>query len=118
MKSRSSSANPHEIAIPTSWQCESPSPCIRIELSCGDIHLFSYQHFITAALTRADSGVETVRIAFSSHDVEIEGRGLRNLLADLQDFGVKWMRVAPSRYHELARETGGVIVAIRVAATT
>jgi hypothetical protein len=57
---------------------------------------------------------ETLRLAFSSHDVEITGRNLRPLLLALQDFAVKWVRAIPDRYRSLAANKNGVITSIRI----
>jgi hypothetical protein len=49
------------------------------------------QHLINASLIDKE-GVETLRLAFSSHDVEIAGHNLRSLFLALEDFAVKWVR--------------------------
>jgi hypothetical protein len=116
MKTRSSTTEPHIAAVPACWQREAPSPCLRVELPSGETHLFSYQHFVTASLKRGETGAETVRITFSSHELEVEGRGLRELLLELQDFGVKWIRSTPGRYHELPTGTVGLITSVRLTA--
>jgi hypothetical protein len=64
------------------------------------LHLFPYQHLVTASLGQHDES-ETLRLTFSLHDVEIQGRNLRALLLALQDFAVKWIRAMPERYHAL-----------------
>jgi len=90
-------------ATPACWQREAPCPCLRIETSPRESHLFPYQHLVTASLSQSDEA-ETLRLTFSLHDVEIEGRNLRALLLAIQEFAVKWVRVMPERYHQL--ETG------------
>ena len=77
------------------------------------MHLFPYQHFVTASLTHRDE-TDRLRIAFSSHDVELAGHNLRALLIALQDFAVKWMRPIPQRYQRLDANRDGVITSIRV----
>jgi hypothetical protein len=86
---------------------------MRIETSSRDSHLFPYQHFVTASLSQSDQA-ETLRLTFSLHDVEIEGRNLRGLLLAIQDFAVKWIRAIPERYHRLALDNDGIISRIRV----
>lgn len=115
MRTRAAAANDPP-AAPVCWQREAPSACLRVELPSGDIHLFSYQHFITAALTRTNAETETLRLCFSGHDVEVAGRGLRELLLELQDFAVKWVRTAPERYRGLTVKSSGTISAIRISA--
>ena len=100
-------------AAPTSWQRETACACLRIESSPAEIHLFPYQHFVSATLAHADDA-EMLRLAFSSHDVEISGRNLRALLLALQDFAVKWMRVVPERYQRLDGGEDGTISKIMI----
>jgi hypothetical protein len=116
MRHRSNTSESSTPAAPACWQREAPSACLRVELQNGEIHLFAYQHFITALLNRDGQGTETARVTFSTHVLEIQGRGLRELLLNLQDFAVKWLRAAPGRYHALPESADGVITAIRVVA--
>ncbi len=100
-------------SAPTSWQREAPCACVRIETSPQATHLFPYQHLVSAFLS-GGNGTETLRLSFSSHDVEIAGRNLRPLLLALQDFAVKWLRAVPQRYEQLAAGEDGVITSIKV----
>ena len=117
MRNRSTITESSTAAAPTCWQREAPTGCLRVELQNGETHLFSYQHFVTASFKRDDVGTETARVSFSSHELEIEGRGLRELLLCLQDFAVKWVRTAPERYHVLPGSADGVVTAIRIVPT-
>ena len=98
----------------TCWQREAPSACLRIEVSGRETYLFPYQHLVSASLSLGDNEAETLRLAFSSHDVEITGRNLRGLLSALQDFAVKWLRAVPPKYHPLESGDDGVISRIKV----
>ena len=98
---------------PACWQREAPCPCLRIETSPNESHVFPYQHLVTASLTSAEQ-IETLRLLFSSHDVELQGRNLRTLLLALQDFAVKWLRTMPERYEGLETGDGGVITGIQI----
>jgi hypothetical protein len=100
-------------ATPACWQREAPCPCLRIEVSPNESHVFPYQHLVTASLTSAEQS-ETLRLLFSSHDVELQGRNLRTLLLAVQDFAVKWVRVMPERYHLLEAGENCVISRIRI----
>lgn len=86
---------------------------MRIESSGSEAHLFPYQHFVTASLHH-HNGAETLRLTFSTHDVEVDGRNLRHLLLALQEFAVKWMRPIPPRYQLLDDGEDGVISSIRI----
>ena len=100
-------------AAPTSWQREAACACLRIETSPAEIHLFPYQHFVSATLAHAEDA-EMLRLAFSSHDVEISGHNLRALVLALQDFAVKWMRAVPERYQRLDGSEDGTISRITI----
>ena len=95
------------------WQREAPSPCLRVETRANEMRFFPYQHLVNASLTNSER-VETLRLAFSSHDVEIAGHNLRSLFLALQDFTVKWVRSMPERYHILAATNDGLITDIRI----
>jgi hypothetical protein len=103
-------------ATPACWQREAPCPCLRVETSPNESHVFPYQHLVTASLT-SDEQTETLRLLFSSHDVELQGRNLRTLLLALQDFAVKWIRAMPKRYEGLETGDSGVITGIKVEET-
>ena len=101
------------LSTQTCWQREATCACLRIEMSSREAHLFPYHHLVTASLSESDE-TETLRLAFSLHDVEIEGRNLRSLLLAIQDFAVKWVRVMPERYRQLAAGENGVVARIRI----
>jgi hypothetical protein len=85
---------------PAYWQREAHSACLRVETSDGDSHLFPYGQLVTASLARAGDS-ETTRITFATHDLEITGPHLCELLQALEDFAVKWVRAFPRRYQAL-----------------
>jgi hypothetical protein len=97
----------------TCWQREAPCACLRIETSDRAAQLFPYQHLVTASLECGDE-TEILRLAFSTHDVEITGHNLRALLLAMQDFAVKWLRAVPQRYEALGNSDEGVITRIRI----
>jgi hypothetical protein len=100
-------------ATPACWQREAPCPCLRIETSPRESHIFPYQHLVTASLNHGEEA-ETLHLTFSLHDVEIQGRNLRALLLALQDFAVKWIRAMPERYHLLESGENGLVSSIRI----
>src|SRR5512132_3480831 len=100
-------------ATPACWQREAPCACLRIETSPNESHVFPYQHLVTASLISAEQ-TETLRLSFSSHDVELQGRNLRTLLLALQDFAVKWLRTMPERYEGLETGDNAVITGIQI----
>jgi hypothetical protein len=100
-------------ATPACWQREASCPCLRVETRANEMRLFPYQHLVNASLIDSE-GVETLRLAFSSHDVEIAGHNLRSLFLALQEFAVKWVRTMPERYEGLETGDGGVITGIQI----
>jgi len=82
-----------------------------VEISGTEAHIFPYQQLVTASLVHAHAE-DVLRLAFSSHDIEITGRNLRELLVGLQDFGVKLLRIMPERYQSAT--TTGFISSIRI----
>jgi hypothetical protein len=115
MRHRSETNKPINPAAPICWHREPSSACLRIEPPGGELHVFPYQHFVTALLTRSEDG-ETLRLSFSSHQVEITGRNLRDLLLALQDFAVKWVRNAPERFAMLAESEASMVTRIHITA--
>jgi hypothetical protein len=103
-------------ATPICWQREAASPCLRVELLSGEIHIFPYSHFVSAHFARS-ANADSLRLNFSTHEVCIGGHELRDLLLGIQDFAIKWLRAVPERYADVAPTTEGVITAIRVAET-
>lgn len=115
MRHRSEANKPNSPAAPICWHREAASACLRIEPPSGELHVFPYQHFVTAALARSEDG-ETLSVSFSNHEVEITGRNLRDLLLALQDFSVKWVRTTPERFAMLAGGELSLVTGIRITA--
>jgi len=113
MKHRSETDKPTAPPVPTCWQREAPSVCLRLEPAGGELHIFPFQHLVTASLVRSDEG-ETLRLVLSNHEIEIAGRNLRELLVALQDFAVKWVRTAPEKYQMLAAGDAAMVSSIRI----
>jgi hypothetical protein len=85
-----------------------------VEISATETHLFPYQQMVTASLIH-ENAHDVVRLAFSSHDIEITGRNLRELLVALQEFAVKWLRTIPDRYQAVTNPNSSLISYIRIA---
>ena len=115
MKNRTTTAtDTPTVTAPICWQREAPSACLRIELLDGEIHLFPYAHLITASFMRTTEDAETLHLTFSTHEVQIEGHILRDLVLGIQDFAIKWLRSVPERYHAVVPIREGAITSIRV----
>ena len=100
---------------PTCWKREVPCPCLRVEPTGSEAHLFPYQQLLTASLNHA-KGADTLRLVFASHEVELAGHNLRDLLDALQEFAVKWVRTVPERYRLATGGDGGFVTGIRITA--
>jgi hypothetical protein len=107
--------NATEPNTPICWQRESTCPCLRIELPNGELHIFPYNHLVSAQLTGISPETETLILTFSTHEIQIEGRSLRDLVLGIQDFAIKWLRPMPEKYGAIAPIREGVITGIRVA---
>ena len=83
---------------------------------------FAKRRFLCAAIqplrARAfdrDEAGESLRIAFTTHEVRISGRHLRELGIALQKLAVEWVREVPPRYAALAEKGRAFIERIEVA---
>lgn len=118
MKHRASSLETKSGNAPASWEREPHSPCLRIETESGDLHVFPYHHLLTASLTQASNADCTLLVSFSTHDVELKGCGLRDLLLGIQEFAIKWVRPVPERYRGIASSQCGFVYSIRIVASS
>jgi hypothetical protein len=116
MRHRSETDKRTETIAPTCWHRESSCTCLRVEISATESHLFPYQQFITASLAR-ENATDVLRLAFPSHDIEITGRNLRELLVALQEFTVKWVRIVPERYQSVMSNEPLIVSSIRITVT-
>ena len=117
MRNRTSTTTePLAVAAPICWQREASSACLRVELLNSEIHLFPYTHLVSAHLVCAAGDKETLHVTFSTHEVQVEGHNLRDLVLGIQDFAIKWLRAAPEKYRSVV-SGDGVISGIRITAS-
>lgn len=64
-------------------------------------------------LTR-DAAAETLKLVFSTHEVNVAGRKLRELSIALQKLSVDWIKEIPARYAQLAERDSAFIETITV----
>ena len=81
------------------------------------MYLFPYHHLLTASLTQASNGDCTLMVSFSTHDVELKGCGLRELLFGVQEFAIKWVRPVPERYRGISTGQSGFVSSVRIVAS-
>jgi len=87
---------------------------LRVDLQSGAFFVLPYSHFAFAHFQR-EGDSETLRVTFSSHEVRVNGRNLRELGLALQKLGVDWIREAPARYAGLAARGCTFIERIEIA---
>ena len=112
MKNRDSKRN--ETAPPACWLREAQAACLLLELPSGKKHILAYAHFVAASLERGEKVSETLRITFTGFDIEIDGHRMTELLLNLQDLAVKWVRTVPAHYLSWAGDNSAVVTDIRV----
>jgi hypothetical protein len=85
-----------------------------VEISGSEAHIFPYHHLVTASFVH-ENAADVLRLVFSSHDIEITGRNLRDILVSIQEFGVKWLRTIPEHYQSVTTAQSSLITQIRIA---
>ena len=91
------------------WKIASrPRNALHIELRSGRSLLLPYMHWLHAELETVEQD-EQLKISFTTHDVVLRGKNLKEILAELQGCNVELLREIPQRYHALAN--GKVLIA-------
>jgi hypothetical protein len=96
------------------WENNPQAQALRVDLQSGAFFVLPYSHFAFAHFQR-EGDSETLRVIFSSHEVRVNGRNLRELGLALQKLGVDWIREAPARYAGLAARGCTFIERIEIA---
>ena len=96
------------------WENNPQAQALRVDLQSGAFFVLPYSHFAFAHFQR-EGDSETLRVTFSSHEVRVNGRNLRELGLALQKLGVDWIREAPARYAGLAARGCTFIERIEIA---
>jgi hypothetical protein len=96
------------------WESNPQAQALRVDLQSGAFFVLPYSHFAFAHFQR-EGDSETLRVTFSSHEVRVNGRNLRELGLALQKLGVDWIREAPARYAGLAARGCTFIERIEIA---
>ena len=98
----------------SAWESNPQAQALRIDLQNGVFFVFPYSHFAFAHFDRTENG-EALRISFTTHEVRVSGRHLRELGVALQKFAVEWIREVPARYAALSEKGRAFIERIEVA---
>lgn len=96
------------------WEANPQAQAVRVDLQNGVFFVFPFSHFAFAHFDR-DERRETLRISFTTHEVRVSGRHLRELGVALQKFAVEWIREVPARYAALSEKGRAFIERIEVA---
>lgn len=97
------------------WWKELQIPALRVELDDGAFFVFPYLHLGFAKMeTQKEQNV--LLLSFSSHDVRITGRNLKDLGIAIQRLSVEWVRKTNTRYVTLAKKDAAIIEKIEVEA--
>ena len=95
------------------WNKDAQAQCLRVELSDDRSFIFPYTHLTFASMER-EEGRDVLTASFTTHDLRIVGKNLRELCIALQKLAVDWIRLAPARYAALAPSEAVFIEKIEV----
>jgi hypothetical protein len=95
------------------WESNPQAQALRVDLQSGVFFVLPYSQFAFAHFQRDGEG-ESLCITFSSHEIRLTGRNLRELGLALQKLSVDWVREAPARYAGLAARESAFIERIEV----
>ena len=96
-----------------SWEHNPQSQALRVETQDGAFLVLPYSHFAFAHFAR-EMDREILHVCFTTHDVHVSGRNLRELGLGLQKLAVDWIRAIPTRYVALSQEGSPFIERIEV----
>ena len=95
------------------WNKDAQAQCLRVELSDDRSFIFPYTHLTFASMER-DEGRDVLTASFTTHDLRIVGKNLRELGIALQKLAVDWIKPAPARYAALVSSEAVYIESIAV----
>ena len=95
------------------WNKDAQAQCLRAELSDDNSFILPYTHLTFAEMKR-EEGRDVLTASFTSHDLRIVGKNLRELAIALQRLAVDWIKPAPARYAALAANEAVFIETIQI----
>ncbi len=95
------------------WNKDAQAQCLRVELSDDRSFIFPYTHLTFASMERVE-GRDVLTASFTTHDLRIVGKNLRELGVALQRLAVDWIKPAPARYAVLAASDAVFVETIQV----
>ena len=85
------------------WWKEPQIPALRVELNDDTFFVFPYIHFGFAKM-ETEKEKTILLLSFSTHEVRISGKNLKELGIAIQRLSVEWIRKTHPRYVELAKK--------------
>ena len=95
------------------WNKDAQAQCLRVDLSDDRSFIFPYTH-LTFASTEREEGRDVLTASFTTHDLRIVGRNLRELGIALQRLAVDWIKPAPARYATLVSNDAVFVETIQI----
>lgn len=95
------------------WESNPQAQSLRVDLQSGTFFVLPYSHFAFVHFERKEDS-ETLRVSFTTHDVRVSGRHLRELGLALQKLTVDWIREVPVRYGALSEKGCAFVERIEV----
>ena len=106
---------PHEANSrkPVCWNEDTHAQSLRVELGDDIFFVFPYIHLASAKVER-EKTKDVLTISFTTHDVRVVGRNLREVGMALQKLAVDWISQTPVRYAPLSPKDSVFIDSIEV----
>ena len=95
------------------WNKDAQAQMLRVELADGSFFLFPHDHLNVARFERHSDG-DSLTLLFTTHEIEIAGKHLRELGLAFQRLAVDWVKELPARYATTANDDSVYIVSIKV----
>jgi hypothetical protein len=86
---------------PESWQVDSNTRDVLIELSVETSLMLPFDHFMFAEL-RNGQGHQNLRLVFATHEILISGHSLRRVAVAIQRRELSWLAKTPSPRNTIA----------------
>lgn len=95
------------------WNEDPQAQALRVEMESGNFFIFPFSHLLFAELTKPKGG-DSLKLVFSTHEVSISGRHLREIGIAIQKQSVDWIKELPARYGSLSENQSAFIEQIEV----
>lgn len=102
---------------PVCWNKDPHVQCLRVELGTDRFFVLPYVHFAFASMEREGEG-DVLVASFTTHDLRIVGKNLRELGIAIQMLAVEWIKAAPARYAALRTKDSVFIQSVEVTEAT